>query len=392
MLGGLVAALVAGLAPPAVADTADVYYARGVQAFYDEDWRRAEAYFSRAVSYAADRPHAHYFLGVTRARMGRPIEADAALRRGALAEAGKGRDSRLGAAVARLAGEDRRRLDEVRAEMLSDLPLRADSPGLPAANERRVAALRPAFRLPVAALARLDAPADLANMVAASRQRLADGPLLAGPVLAGAAGLGPEPEATAAAQGPADADADPAYDDAEYEASGADGFGVDAMAGAAGADAAGGPAGDAEPGRASMKAGAIAGLFGKSVGGLFSWIPKSAGLPGGEPRPPAGDEGDPFADEQPGSGQPGGGSAAAGGGDDPFAAGGDDDPFAEPPAPTGPPAGDEGDPFADDPFTDDTAPDNSSEAEDPPAAGPSGDDPFDDPFGDSPMDDDPFAE
>ena len=150
-------------------DTADVYYGRGVQAFYDEDWRRAESYFDRAVTYAPSRPHAYYFRGIARHRLGRPIEADQDLHQGAMLEAGRGRSYEVGMALLRLGGQDRRLLDQVRVEMLSGVPSRRESQGMPGALDRQHQALRPVFSLTVANMASLSSPSDLVDLIAKSR-------------------------------------------------------------------------------------------------------------------------------------------------------------------------------------------------------------------------------
>lgn len=159
---------------------ADVYYGRGVQAFHNEEWRRAEAYFDRAVSFAPGEPRGYYFRGVARGRLDKPYEAENDIRQGAMLEAGKPSSYSIGAALNNLPSEDRKLLDKIRTEMLSDLPSRSDGAGLPGGSQRAAMALRPKFRLRLESLESLASPQDLARLAEAARPLPGESPL-AGP-------------------------------------------------------------------------------------------------------------------------------------------------------------------------------------------------------------------
>lgn len=148
----------------ATAGPADVFYSRGVQAYYEGRYDRAESYFDRAVHYAPSEPRAYYFRGLARFELGRPEQAESDLRNGAVVEAGKGRAYRLGDALASTSGESRDLLDAVRTEMLSDLPAYADGEGLPGGSRRAAAALRSKFRPTIQTMTSVEQPEQLAAL------------------------------------------------------------------------------------------------------------------------------------------------------------------------------------------------------------------------------------
>lgn len=276
-----------------------VYYSRGVEAYLDGKWARAEDYFGRSASYAPADPRPYYFRGLSRLPQGRDAAAEADLERGAALEAGKGRVFRLGATFDSLTGEPRRRLDGVRTRVLSGLPAYQDGEGLPGGSKRAQRALRSKFRLTIAQLTTTESPAELARLVEAGR------PQLIGRTAGLQAGAS---RATAAAEGaPAEraAGAEPSEQTAPTIA---------------------------EAARGSMTVGQVGGVFGRALGSFLAPVRSLGGAMGGPP----GRAADPF-------GPPGGGS-------DPFAGGGGsprsgdaEDPFGGGPAGGGP-----GDPFADD--------------------------------------------
>ncbi|MEN1678375.1 MAG: hypothetical protein AAGJ46_02205 [Planctomycetota bacterium] len=286
------------LAPVAVGDVAQVYFSRGVEAYQDENWARAEDYFGRAATYAPGDPRPYYFRGAARIQRGREIEGDSDLRQGAILEAGKGRVFPLGSALANLSGPARTRLDQVRTEMLSGLPAYADGEGLPGGSRRAARALRPKFTLSISQLTSIESPAELAKLVEAKRAQSLEMP--SKPVVAAAP---------------------PASNDVDLP----------------------------EAARGSMTAGEVGGVF---VRALMSF----GGLAGGDGDGGAngafggsGDGGDPFG--APSGGDPFGDAPAGG---DPFGQAAGGDPFADDPMSQGPAEIDDGefgdDPFADDPF------------------------------------------
>ena len=322
--------LVLAASPSQASETADIYYGRGVQAYLDGEWARAEAYFDRAVTYAPQNARAYYFRGLSRQKQDQPYRADADLRQGAVLEANAGGGFRLGIALSRVAKADRERLDQVRSETLGHLPSFGGSPSLPGGAERQAQNLRAKFRLSLDVLESVDTPERLAQLVEATRPTTI---MRASPTQP----TTPNPEMVAS---------DPFKDD---------------------------PIIPAEA-RGSMSLGDLTNVFG---GALGSFLPKPpAQLEGMIPSGGAQPGMNPFGDG--GGAMPGGDMPGAG--DDPFGGGGD--PFGD-----APPAGE--DPFAtDDPFAEpDSSPASEAEPEEP-AEEPAGEDPFgEDPF----ADEDPFG-
>lgn len=281
---------------------ADVYFGRGVQAYFDEQWGRAEAYFDRATQYAPNEPRAYYFRGLARRRLERPLKAENDLRQGALIEAQKGRVYALGGALQSLVGEDKRLLDKVRVEMLSDLAAYRDGAGLPKGSDRGRRALRSEFRMPLSLLTEIDSAEQLAELV--ERQR---------PVWASRSRLSPAEMLTEDAPEPPAAGPDTAPADENEQAA----------------------SGLAESSRERDAAQDTGGAAAESE-------PFDGSAPDSDPFASADDQGDPFGDDpDPFGGDPFGGDS---GDADPF---GDETPADEPM---------DADPFSDDPFGDDADP------------------------------------
>jgi len=274
----------------AASETANIYYGRGVQAYLDGQWAKAEAYFDRSITYDPQNPRAYYFRGLTRQKLDQPYRADGDLQQGAALEANLGGSFRLGSAITAVAQADRERLTQVRTEMLGQLPSLSHTPSLPRGAERQAQSLRAKFRLSLDVLESVESPAELAQLVEATRPTAV---MLA--------------SRSAPAAPPAAAAADPFVDDPLIP----------------------------EEARGTMSLGALTGAFGDALGSfipsppaqLQGLIPSGSGLPGTGP-------------EALGPGGPG--DAMPGGGDDPFGGSAGEDPFGGAPAV-------ESDPFADGP-------------------------------------------
>lgn len=332
-----------GLAERAQADAADVYYSRGVQAFFDGRYERAEAYFDRAVQYRSSEPRMYYFRGLSRNEQGETVEAETDLRQGAVIEAELNRVYRIGGALKSVTGDSKQLLDRIRTEMLSDLPVYADGDGLPSGSRRAAQALHSKFEFSLSLIDTVERPEQLAAMIEAKRPKTLEQGLALPPPPVVVEYVLPE---------------------------------------------------DARGTMTGAKMGSVINrLFGFATGSAKNLAIKVTGGNSGGFGGPM-DDGDPFGDD-PGFDSPGGGDDPFGtgeGGDDPFGAPAGDDPFGAPPE-------DNGDPFADDPSDDD--PMSEANPDDDPFGGgiDSGDGPAgfdveeggadtmdpDDPFGDDPF-------
>lgn len=140
-------------------------YSAGVQAYLNEEHLRAERYLDRALAYGSADPRVYYFRGLSKLARNQPYAAEADIRTGAAIEAGSGRHFGIGSALRSISSEGREMIDRIRGEMLHGARSEQTASG-PAGL------LRSRFQLPMEALATLDSPAQIAQLVEAARPNL----------------------------------------------------------------------------------------------------------------------------------------------------------------------------------------------------------------------------